>query len=696
MLTIPPALSIQNLTVSYRNGAGSLDVVRDFSLQVEKGQTYGLVGESGSGKSTLALAVMHYLGKDGFVRQGEIFLNGVRVSALSEEELRRVWQEQVAYVPQNPFTALNPSMRLGEQIAEAFHLNHQLSPQEAQKRVIELFEQVRLADPQRVAEAYPHQISGGMQQRVMIAQALSRQPSLLVLDEPTTALDVTTQAVVLDLLRVLTAKQSTTTLYVTHNLGVVAGLTDRVAVLYASELVEDGPTDELYRQPLHPYTRGLLDSVPRLAQHKDVAPLQGIAGQIPALDELPAACVFAPRCPLAIDICWEERPPMDSPTPERRVRCHRWPEILSGEVSARREDREPLPVEGYEHQPALLVEGMDVRYPVRRSLAEWLRGAPPRQVRAVEDVNLQATTRQTLGIVGETGSGKTSLARALVGLVERTAGTVELMGIELPPDLDTRSTEMLSLLQMVFQNPDEALNPYLTVGESLRRPLRTLRGLSREEAKQGVVELMELVRLPADYVHRMPGQLSGGEKQRVAVARAFASNPNLLIADEPVSSLDVSVQAAILNLLAKLQIEHDTAMLFIAHDIAVVGYLADQIAVIYLGQLMQFSDAKSIFYPPYHPYTEAVLSAVPPPDPSVRQERIRLPGELPSAVDTPSGCPFHTRCPRFLGDICVQQTPPWQESQDGKRIFCHIPIHELEAAQSPVLIFDAANGEGKT
>ena len=694
MSSSQPVLRIEDLTLSYKRSSGEVIAVRDFSLTIAEGQTYGLVGESGSGKTTLALAVMNYLNKDGYIKSGEISLKGSRLSELDAEELSQVWRSEVAHVPQNPFTALNPSMRIGEQITESLRLRHSLSEEEASKRVITLFEKVRLSDPERVAQSYPHQISGGMQQRVMIALALCCQPRLLVLDEPTTALDVTTQAVVLDLIRELAREQATSTLYVTHNLGVVATITDRVAVLYASELVEDAPTEELYRQPLHPYTRGLLDSVPRLAQRKDVAPLQGIAGQIPSLEELPAACVFAPRCPLAIDICWQERPALESPTPGRRVRCHRWPEILAGEVSARREAVSPILVEDYAPVPVLSVEGLEVAYPQRRAFAEWLSGVPPKELRAVDGISLKAASRQTIGIVGEGGSGKSSLARAIIGLVRPEAGRVELLGVDLPADLKHRDRETLSQLQMIFQDPEEALNPYLTVGESLRRPLISLKKFAPEEAQARVDELLIMVRLPLDFVHRLPGQLSGGEKQRVAVARAFATNPDLLIADESVSALDVSVQAAILNLLVALQIEHDTAMLFIAHDIAVVGYLADLIAVVYLGQLMQFGDAESIFDPPYHPYTEALLSAVPPPDPSVEQERIRLSDDMPSAVDRPSGCPFHTRCPRFLGDICVEQKPPWQEGQDGKRIYCHIPIEELESSQPLVLRFAATDEKG--
>ena len=683
-----PVLSIRDLTVAYRSGQRELEAVRDFSLAIHEGQTVGLVGESGSGKSTLALAVMRFLGAEGFIKRGFIRLGERDITDLKADELHEYWGRDVAHVPQNPFTALNPSMRIGEQLAEALRLHSEQAEAAIQGRALELLQRVRLPDPERVLEAYPHQISGGMQQRVMIALALSSEPRLLVMDEPTTALDVTTEAAILDLVLDLAREESTATLYVTHNMGVVAGLTDRVAVIYAGELMEEAPTGALFEKPLHPYTRGLLDSVPRLGQRKSEKALRGIEGQIPSLQELPSACVFAPRCPLATDICWEERPALDLAVEGHRVRCHRWPEIQAGEIKASGEGEQEALLNQAGRLPILEVNGIDVTYPVNRSVVEWLQRKPKQAVQAVRDLDLTAGRSETIGIVGESGSGKSSLARALIGLVERADGEAKLLGEPMAISIGERDLEALSQLQMVFQNPEEALNPYLTVAESLRRPLQRLLGLERGEADQRVTELLELVRLPADYARRLPGQLSGGEKQRVAVARAFASQPEVLLADEAVSALDVSVQAAILNLLAELQIEQGTAMLFIAHDIAVVAYLADRIAVMYLGQIMQLSAADNIFSPPYHPYTEALLSAVPAPDPHVVRQRVPLEGDIPSAIDPPSGCPFHTRCPRYLGDICKDEAPPMQQGEDGLQILCHIPIEELAQEQQPVLLFD--------
>ena len=679
-----PVLQIENLTVAYRQGKRWLEAVREVSLFIRAGETRGLVGESGSGKTTLVLAIMRYLGQDGAIRGGKIILGERDLLALDEDQMREVWGKQITLVPQNPLSSLNPSIKVGEQLAELLRHQLALDAPGACRLAIDWFERVHLADPERVAESYPHQISGGMQQRVLIAMALCTGPELLILDEPTTSLDVTTQAVILDLVRELIRGQKTAALYVTHNLGVVAQVCDRVAVMYAGELVEEATTQDLFRQPLHPYTQGLIDSLPRLGETKERGLLRSIQGQIPSLGDLPTGCVFRPRCPLAIEMC-TQRPSLYLPVQGRAARCHRWEEIAQRQVSA----RQPFPVEipstprgGETGQEVLKVKELAVHFPVSRSLDEAARRQPQKVVRAVNEVCLEINRGETLGLVGESGSGKTTLARAVMGLIEPTNGSIDLLQVRLPASLDQRKLETLRHLQMVFQNPEEALNPYLTVGETIRRPLMTLLRLSQKQADQVVARLLQAVRLPAHYAGRLPAQLSGGEMQRVAIARAFASNPDLLVCDEPVSSLDVSVQASILNLLEELQAERGSSLLFISHNLAVVGYLADRVAVVYLGHLMEMADAAELFEPPYHPYTEALLSAIPLVDPAAEQKNIRLGGEIPSPMNLPGGCPFHTRCPRFLGPICVEEMPPWQfDEASGKQYACHISPGELRAVQ---------------
>jgi len=699
MVSNEPVLQIENLTVAYRQDGTWLEAVRDVSMSIHAGETYGLVGESGSGKTTLALAVMRYLGKNGSIRSGQVFLSGRDLLALSLAEVRQVWGKQIALVPQNPGSALNPTMRIGEQLAESLRHHLGLDPAAARGLANEWFDRVGMADSERVADSYPHQISGGMQQRVLIALALSTDPHLLILDEPTTNLDVTTQAVILERVRELIQLQNTAVLYVTHNLGVVAQVCDRVAVLYAGELVEEASTADLFTQPFHPYTAGLIESVPRLGDTKEFVRLQSIQGSIPALGELPSGCVFRPRCPLAVEIC-ETRPPFFATGVSRKSRCHRWEEILSGAVDPRQGElpgphgptsmlqhsaSPPRPPEDrtVEANANLRIAALDVHFPVRRPLIDVIRRSPPRAVRAVNRVDLEIAPGQTLGLVGESGSGKTTLARAVMGLVPRTGGEIELLSAPLPERLSQRDLATLRRLQMVFQNPDQAFNPHITIGEALGRTLIRMLGIERSQVKTYVAGLLEAVRLNAEYAGRYPGQLSGGELQRVAIARAFAASPELVICDEPVSSLDVSVQAAILNLIHDLQRQHRNSLLLISHDLAVVGYLADVIAVVYLGHLMEVAPASKLFEPPYHPYTEALLSAIPDVDPTRRGKPIHLVGDIPRPTNIPTGCPFHTRCPRFLGKICVDETPPWQTTPRTKnRIFCHIPVSELAAMQT--------------
>ncbi|NJL94866.1 MAG: ABC transporter ATP-binding protein [Anaerolineae bacterium] len=680
-----PSLEINNLSVSYKINGRWLPAVRDFHLHIAPGQIYGLVGESGSGKSTIAKAVMNYLDDNGRFEDGSgVRFMGRDLCQLSRREMRPIWGKDLKLVPQNPGAALNPSMRIGAQMREIGQRYLGLSRHDAVQRAIEMFRRVQMADPENVLERYPHQLSGGMQQRVVIAMALLTEPRLLVLDEPTTGLDVTTETVILDLIRELINDVGSAALYVTHDLGVVAQLCERVLVLYGGEIMADSDVSLLYGETVHPYTIGLLSSIPRPGLTKYTQKLPAIEGHPPSLRSLPPGCVFAPRCPVALPLCHEVKPALETTEPGRMVRCHRWQEIARGEISAVPEVEGGLAETDYSEARENLARIMELtkHFPVRRTLPEILRGEAPRPVRAVDGVNLSIQRGHTLGLVGESGSGKTTLSRVIIGLTERTSGEIELLGLSVRDTVRQRSEDVLAKLQMVFQNPQNSLNPYMTVRQTLRRPLVTLRGLSRRAVDAEVLRLLAAVNLRAEYADRYPNELSGGEKQRVVIARAFASQPDLVIADEPVSALDVSVQAAVLNLLARLQAENDTGYLFISHDLAVVGYLADYIAVMYLGQLFETGYARDMFTPPHHPYTEALLSAIPVADPAQKTEPLRLRDEVPSARDLPRGCRFHTRCPYKLGEICEREAPPWHNDGNENWIRCHIPPDELEVLQT--------------
>ncbi len=680
-------LQVENLNVSYRVDSGWLQAVRDFRVQVKRGDICGIVGESGSGKSTVATAIMGYLSDNGRIEKGSsIRFNGEELTGKSRTAMRSLWGTHIKLVPQNPAAALNPSMKVGEQLAEIPRYHLGMNRHDARKAVIEMFRNVQLADPENVANRYPHELSGGMQQRVVIAMALITRPQLLILDEPTTGLDVTTEAVILDLIRELIDGMQAAALYITHNLGVVAQVCDQVVVMYAGEIMANGEVEDIYARPIHPYTIGLLNSIPRLGQSKRQAALLSIEGSPPSLYDLPWGCVFAPRCPVALEVCHREKPELELTRKARLVRCHRWQEIESGHLKITPEIQAGVEaVERLERESLLKAENLTKHFEVRRSLLELIQGKKPAPIRAVDGVHLGVQTGRTLGLVGESGSGKTTLSRLIIGLTDPTDGQIELKEVKIQDTVQERSPDVLAQLQMIFQNPQNSLNPYLSVGQQIRRPLMKLAKMNREQADQEVVRLLRAVNLREEYAARFPGELSGGEKQRVAIARAFASNPALIICDEPVSALDVSVQAAVLNLLARLQEERDTAYIFISHDLAVVGYLADYIAVMYLGQLFEMGYGHDLFQPPYHPYTEALLSAIPVPDPSYDSQPIRLQGEIPSPRHLPTGCRFHTRCPRKIGVICETQDPPWQDDGEGHLIRCHIPLAELEALQSHFL-----------
>ena len=661
------ALDVSDLELVYRVRGIDRPVLRGVSFSIERGRSYGLVGESGCGKSTAALGIVRYLPRNGRISAGGVSVAGRDVLALGARELREFHARTVSMVYQNPGSALNPGIRVGAQVAEAFTVLG-TARKEATERAREALGRVQIADPGSVMGRYPHQLSGGMQQRVVIAMALAKDPELLILDEPTTGLDATVEAEVLDLVANLQAELHTAVLFISHNLGVISKMCDRVGVLYAGRLVEEGPVETVLQDPRHPYTVGLLRCIPRGGVRKDQGRLDTIPGFLPSLGASIPGCVFAGRCALADDRCHTEEPSLTEARAGHAARCFHQerarglPRQEAAELDLAPIDRSETPLVRFDDLGKVFQQhGADIHALVGVSAAIW-KG-------------------ETLGLVGESGSGKTTLARTLLGIVGPSSGIVELEGRTLAPRFQKRGREDLRALQIVFQNPDSALNRRHAVGRILMRAMSKLAGVRGAEAERRVVELVDRVRLSERTLTQKPVQLSGGLKQRVAIARAFAGDPKLVVCDEPTSALDVSVQAAILNLLVELQAERGVSYLFISHDLGVVRYISDRIAVLYLGRLMELGPADVVFEGPHHPYTEALLSAVPTVDGGGR-DRIRLEGDVPSAAEPPTGCVFHTRCPRRLGSICDETEPPLVEVEQNHLMRCHIPLEELRALQT--------------
>ncbi|HEX6933979.1 MAG TPA: ABC transporter ATP-binding protein [Streptosporangiaceae bacterium] len=678
-----PTVRVSDLEVTYRVRGQNRAAIRNISFEIGSQESYGLVGESGSGKSTVALALTRYLPRNGAVTGGSIRIAGQDPLAMSGAALREMRARTVSMVYQEPGRALNPSIKAGRQIAEVYEIAG-LAGGEALERAEDMLSKVQIADPGQVMDRYPHQLSGGMAQRVVIAMALAAEPALLILDEPTTALDATVEAEVLDLVAGLRSQMSTSVLFISHNLAVIAKMCDRVGVLYAGELVEEGPAGTVFDQPNHPYTVGLLRCIPRRGQRKDHGRLDAIPGFLPAPGQQITGCIFAERCALVVDECRVASPPAFDIAPaggprasspgvsaDHTARCYRHEDAAALPRSTPADAT--LPSAPDADEPIVSVHGLSATFKHAGS-----------ELKALTGVDLQIMRGETLGLVGESGSGKTTLARALLGLVEPDQGSViEFDGAPLPADVRRRPLDLLRSVQIVFQNPDSALNRRHTVRRLISRPLSRLAGLSGSRLAERLTDLIRSVRMEPRHLNLRPGQLSGGLKQRVAIARAFGGGPRLVVCDEPTSALDVSVQAAILNLLADLQAKEQVTYLFISHDLGVVRYLSDRIAVLYLGRLLEIGPAETVFAGPHHPYTEALLSAVPSLD-GQRKERIRLAGEIPSAASPPPGCVFHTRCPRKLSTgVCETVEPPLAEVEPGHVMSCHIPIEELRRLQEP-------------
>jgi peptide/nickel transport system ATP-binding protein len=690
-----PVLKLEDVAISYETRYGDVEAVREVSFDVHRATTFGVVGESGCGKSTVAFGIVDFLGANGKIVDGSIKFQGRELVGRSEAELRKLRGDQIAMVYQDPMQALNPSVTIGDQLAEVLTTHRGIPKKDAWEKSINMLNRVYMPDSANVMKRYSHQISGGQQQRVVIAMALLNNPALLIMDEPTTALDVTVEAVVLDLIEDLKRDFDTAIVYITHDLGVVARVCNYVGVMYAGEMVESGSVGAIYKQPSHPYTQGLMRCVPKLGSTKEGSILYPIRGRVPAPKDRPkGACIFAPRCDYATEECRTEGPRLHEIESGHQVRCFYAKEI---DPAAWRPPEglvpDLAPPTGDDGGAILEVQGLRTYYEQDSKSVLSLVGLGEKlHVKAVDDISISLPKGKTLGVVGESGCGKSTLAKTIVGLESPTSGEAEFLGFDISVPVSKRDLQLIEELQMVFQNPDSTMNPSYTVGQQIGRPLRRFKTVPAKQIPDEVERLLNAVRLDGSYYRRLPRQLSGGEKQRVGIARAFASRPELVLCDEPVSALDVSVQAAVLNLLLEIQREHGTTMMFIAHDLSVVRFFSDYVAVMYLGHIVEVGPAEAIYAPPYHPYTEALLSAVPIPDPSAEQKHIRLEGTVPSALNPPSGCVFHTRCPRrdLLpdgGKICEQEMPPWRSNTDDHRIYCHIALEDLRQ-MDPVVTAD--------
>jgi peptide/nickel transport system ATP-binding protein len=681
-----PVLECRNLSISYYTRAGEVPAVVDFNLKLMPGEAHGIVGESGCGKSTVALAIMNYLGKNGAIVGGEILFEGADMRTMTPEQLRQIRGSKIAMVYQEPMASLNPSMRVAEQLAEVPIYHEGVSRQAALERAETLLAQVRLPDPKRIMNSYPHQISGGQQQRVVIAMALLSKPKLLLLDEPTTALDVTVEAGIVELIKEISATFGTSLIYISHNLGLIVETCNRVTVMYSGEAVETGDIRSVFNEMRHPYTRGLFNSIPLPGADKNARPLVAIRGQLPLPHARPQGCYFGPRCDHFVASRCDKRPlPMEpvEAGSSHAVRCVRFREIDWEAAKPKAIERERV----LPGQMVLHVDDLTKHYTIESSAA-FLVGAK-KTVKANEKITFRAHEAETIAIVGESGCGKSTFAKVLMGLEDATEGKVKLGDLDvanLPVQQRDKST--ISRLQMIFQNPFDTLNPSHTVGSQIARVLKKF-GKKRDpkEIEERVYELLDIVKLPRDFAKRRPRQLSGGQKQRVGIARAFAGDPKIVIADEPVSALDVSVQAAVTDLLMDIQRDNRTTLLFISHDLSVVRYLADRVVVMYLGQIMEKGATEEIFSPPYHPYTEALLSAVPIADPRVKKRKIVLQGEMPSPSNPPKGCPFSTRCLYVIKGLCDTTPPPQRQFVHRHVIACHLDEATLKAMK-PVITME--------
>jgi peptide/nickel transport system ATP-binding protein len=675
-MTGQPILEVKGLSIDYATLDGPVRALRDVSFSVSKGEALALVGESGSGKSTVALATLGLLGREASIGSGCIMFAGRDLTAMPAGELAGLRGNRLSMVFQDPFGTLNPGMRVGLQVAEPLRHHKGIARDAALERVAAAFAEVGLPRPGELLSAYPHQLSGGMQQRVLIAAALICEPELIILDEPTTALDVTIEAQILDVLMDLRRRRDLAMLFITHNLGVVNRVCDRVCVLYAGQILEQGRKERTLAEPRHPYTQGLLGAIPRIGPDRP-GRLAPIPGHLPSPGAMPTGCVFHPRCAHALERCRQE-PQRLRPMDDGLVRCWRAEDIARAPAETSAPD-----LDQSERRMEPLLDLLDLRktYALGRRIrlgGPGLIGVERREVNALNGVSLRVSAGEVVGLVGESGSGKSTLGRCIVKLVEASEGRICFDGKDVTHADGAKLQRFRSNVQIIFQNPASSLNPRRSVAETIGRSLDLLGETSKADRQVRIEELLRSVGLPAHFTQRYPHQLSGGERQRVSIARALAGDPRFIVCDEPVSALDVSVQATVLNLLSDLRERLQLSYLFISHDLSAVAYIADRIAVMYGGVIFEEGPTDAVLSRPNHPYTEALLSAVPTVDPdSARAERIAL-RDSPAGVPGASvGCRFQARCPRKMGRICEVEPPPLRRPRDNHWIRCHLPLDEL-------------------
>jgi peptide/nickel transport system ATP-binding protein len=661
-----PLIEIEDLNVQFVTSHGTVRAVEGLSYSVYPGEMVAIVGESGSGKSVSALAVMQLL-PPGTARipKGSVRFDGRELLKLSDEEMRRIRGREIAMIFQEPMTSLNPVLRIGLQIMEPLIIHMKMDDAAARARAIELLTLVGITDPESRLNQYPHQLSGGMRQRVMIAIGLACNPKLLIADEPTTALDVTIQAQILELMKDLSRRLGVAVVIITHNLGIVARYADRVNVMYAARLVESGTAERVFGRPLHPYARGLLSAVPRLDRGR-AAKLATIDGAPPNLLNPPSGCRFRPRCRFAIEECLQE-PRFELGEAGHLVACHRVTEMDELDPPQQRAAATSKAAAEAHDGPAILdLRGAKKYFPVR---AGFLRRS--KLVRAVDDVTIDVKSGETLGLVGESGCGKSTLGRLVLRLDEPTGGEIRFEGVDLAELSRDEMTAVRKKMQVIFQDPYSSLNPRMTVGQIIAEPIHVHGILPKAQISARVAELLQLVGLFPYMALRYPHELSGGQRQRVGIARALAVDPRVIVCDEAVSALDVSIQGQVINLLEDLQQKLGLTYLFIAHDLAVVRHISSKVAVMYLGRIVEYAPADELFANPKHPYTRALLAAAPVPDPVIERTRPRtiIKGELPSPLNPPKGCVFHPRCP-LATEECRMAVPAVRELAPGHLVAC--------------------------